>query len=66
MPLGSRHESFPLSRQSKRDLWVLEPKALPKWLANEKAVLAPDEVAMASQRLSRYVRFLERLRDEAS
>lgn len=54
------------SRQNKNDPWVLEPKALPKWLANEKAVLAPDEVAMASQHLSRYVRFQERLLDEAS
>jgi len=54
------------SRQNKRDLWVLEPKALPTWLANEKTALAPDEVAMASQHLSRYVRFQERLLDQAS
>lgn len=54
------------SRQNKRDLWVLEPKALPIWLGNEKAVLAPDEVAMASQHLSRYVRFQERLLDQSS
>ncbi|MDP1732762.1 MAG: nuclease-related domain-containing protein [Sulfuritalea sp.] len=54
------------SRQNKRDLWVLEPKALSIWLGNEKAVLAPDEVAMASQHLSRYVRFQERLLDQAS
>lgn len=51
------------SRQNRRDLWLLEPKALPTWLANEKAVLAPDEVAMASSHLSRYVRFQERLLD---
>jgi len=54
------------SRQNKRELWVLEPKALPIWLGNEKAVLAADEVAMVSHHLSRYVRFQERLRDEAS
>jgi len=54
------------SRQNKRDLWVLEPKALPIWLGNEKAVLAPDEVAMASSHLSRYVRFQERLLEAAS
>lgn len=54
------------SRQNKRDLWVLEPKALAIWLGNEKTVFAPDEVAMASQHLSRFVRFQERLVDEAS
>lgn len=54
------------SRQNKRDLWVLKPKALPGWLGNEKAVLAPDEVAMASSHLSRYIRFQERLLDQAS
>jgi hypothetical protein len=54
------------SRQNKRNLWVLEPKALPGWLGNEKAVLAPDEVAMASSHLSRYIRFQERLLDQAS
>lgn len=53
-------------RQNKRDLWVLEPKALPSWLSNEKVVLAPDEVAMASSHLSRYVRFQERLLEAAS
>lgn len=54
------------SRQNKRDFWILAPMALPKWLANEKAVLAPDEVAMASSHLSQYVRFQERLLDQAS
>lgn len=54
------------SRQNRRDLWVLEPKALPTWLANEKATLAPDEINMASQHLSRYIRFQERLLEMAS
>lgn len=54
------------SRQNKRDLWILAPMALPKWLANEKPVLAPDEVAMTSQHLSRYVRFQERLLDQTT
>lgn len=54
------------SRQNKNDPWVLEPKALPKWLANERAVLEPDEVAMARSHLSRYVRFQERLLEAAS
>lgn len=54
------------SRQNRRDLWVLEPKALPSWLANEKTVMAPDEVAMASQHLSRHIRFHERLLEQAS
>lgn len=54
------------SRQNRRDLWVLEPKALPSWLANEKTVMAPDEISMATQHLSRHIRFHERLLDQAS
>lgn len=54
------------SRQNRRDLWVLEPKALPTWLGNETTVMAPDEIAMASQHLRQYVRFQERLIDKAS
>lgn len=38
------------------DLWVLNPKALPKFLPNEPAVLGPADVHMATFHLSRYIR----------
>lgn len=31
-----------------RDLWVLEPKALPSFLQNEPARLSPEDVKLAS------------------
>ena len=37
-------------------LWVLEPKALPKWIKNEPERLAEEEVKMASFYLEQYVR----------
>jgi hypothetical protein len=37
-------------------LWVLEPKALPGFLSNEPAVLASEDVKLASYHLSRIVR----------
>jgi Nuclease-related domain len=43
-----------------RHVWVLEPKALPKWIEQAAATMAPDEVAMAAYHLSRYVRGEER------
>lgn len=41
---------------SKREVWVLEPKALPKWLANEETRLSTAEVASSAFNLSRYIR----------
>lgn len=38
----------------------------PAWLENEKVVLADDEISMAGEHLSRYVRFQDRLLEEAS
>jgi len=38
------------------DLWVLNPKALPKFLPNEPTILGPAEVQMATFHLSRYIR----------
>ena len=54
------------SRQNRRDLWVLELKALPAWLENEKVQLAPEDINLASFHLARYVRSQERLADKAS
>ncbi len=39
-----------------REVWVLEPKALPKWIENAPALISAEDVAMAAYHLSRYVR----------
>lgn len=49
------------SRVSRKDLWVLEPKALSKFLANEPNVVAPEDVSLASFHLSRFIREQERV-----
>lgn len=49
------------TRESRRDLWVLEPKALPAFLDHEKVQLVPEDVKLASFHLSRYIREQERL-----
>jgi len=38
------------------EVWVLEPKALPKWIENAPATISAADVAMAAYHLSRYVR----------
>jgi hypothetical protein len=48
------------SRPSRKDLWVLEPKALPKFLANEQVVMADEDVKLAAFHLSRFIRQQER------
>lgn len=42
-----------------REIWVLNPKALPAFLSNSKQVLAPEEVKLGSFHLSRYVRGID-------
>lgn len=44
------------SHGSIKKLWVLEPKALPVFLANEPDVLVPEDVKLASYHLSRFIR----------
>lgn len=39
-----------------RQIWVLEPKALPAFLGNAPPVLSPEDVALASTHLSRMIR----------
>lgn len=48
------------SRASRKNLWVLEPKALPKFLANEPSIVAPEDVTLVSFHLSRFIRSQER------
>lgn len=45
---------------SLREMWVLEPKALPKFLANELTVLSEEDVRFASNHLSRFIREQEK------
>ena len=44
------------SAQRDWSTWVLEPKALPKWLKDDPAKLSPEDVQLAAYHLSRYVR----------
>ncbi|WP_374682463.1 nuclease-related domain-containing protein [Accumulibacter sp.] len=45
-----------------REVWVLEPKALPAFLAKESTVLKKEDIALASYHLSRFIREEERRR----
>jgi hypothetical protein len=42
-----------------REIWVLEPKALPSFLENAPNVLSAEEIKMASGHLSRFIRAQE-------
>lgn len=44
------------SPDSTRELWVLEPKALPKFLEQAGSVLPMEDVKLASFHLSRFIR----------
>ena len=43
-------------RQSRNEVWVLEPKALPAWIKNRKPTIEKSDVSLASYHLSRHVR----------
>jgi Nuclease-related domain len=45
-----------------KDVWVLEPKALPSFLDQEPERMCPEDIALASFHLSRFVRVSERER----
>ena len=47
------------SQNSLRQIWVLEPKALPAFLQQEPKRLSPEDVKLASFHLSRYIRTTE-------
>jgi hypothetical protein len=46
----------PIPRELKAEIWVLEPKALAKYLENEPPLLSLEDLHLASYHLSRYVR----------
>lgn len=50
------------SKGSTREVWVLEPKALPGFLAHEPEVLAAEDVQLASYHLAQFIRSKERER----
>jgi hypothetical protein len=43
-------------RQSKNEVWVLEPKALPAWIKNQRPAIESSDVSLATYHLSRHVR----------
>ena len=45
-----------VNKDRPREVWVLEPKALPTFIENAPAVISEEDVAMAAYHLSRYVR----------
>ncbi len=47
-----------------RNIWVLEPKALAKFLANAPQRLEPETIKLASFHLSRFIRGSEQQRDK--
>jgi hypothetical protein len=49
---------------SMRDLWVLEPKALPGFLSKAPAILTEDQIKLASFHLSRFIRSEEAERQQ--
>jgi len=49
-----------------REIWVLEPKALPKFLENAPQRMSMEEVKLASFHLSRFVRSTERERSKGA
>lgn len=44
----------------KSSCWVLNPKALPQYIENEKTSITTEDASLASSHLSRYVRALEK------
>lgn len=46
-------------KDSLREIWVLNPKALPDFLSNESAVLSAEDVKLAAYHLSRFIRSSE-------
>ncbi|MBI1282791.1 MAG: NERD domain-containing protein [Thiobacillus sp.] len=53
------------SEGGNRNIWVLEPKALPGFLEKEPQCLTPDDVKLASFHLSRFIRSSEQERSKS-
>lgn len=47
---------FVEGKQSRGDLWVLNPKAFISWVSNEPKRLSPEQVRVLGAGLARYVR----------
>jgi Nuclease-related domain len=47
---------FVEQRGARGDVWVLEPKALPRFIENAPTMIPPSDVSLAADHLSRYVR----------
>jgi hypothetical protein len=45
-----------VNKERPRKVWVLEPKALPKYIEGSAAIMSPEDVSLAAYHLSRYVR----------
>jgi hypothetical protein len=43
-----------------RDVWVLNPRALPNFIENEPDILAPEDVALISSRITNYMQNTDR------
>jgi hypothetical protein len=54
------------SASSRREIWVLEPKALPAFLEQEQMRLERDDASLAAFHLSRFIRSVERDRAPAA
>jgi hypothetical protein len=48
-----------MTAEAKRDIWVLEPKALPSFIEHEPRRLSDSDVTLAAFHLGRYVRTAE-------
>lgn len=46
----------PLPAEQRKQLWVLEPKALPKFIENAKTQLSLEDAKLCAYHLSRYIR----------
>jgi Nuclease-related domain len=55
-------EPMPRALDGVRHVWLLEPKALPAFLAQEPARLNPEDAKLVAYHLSRFIRNLERER----
>jgi len=54
------------TKRPAKKLWVLEPKALPKYLANEEPKMTEADIRLASFHLSRFIRSEEQRRSTAA
>ena len=55
-------EPMPRPETGARQIWLLEPKALPAFLAQEPMRLNPEDAKLVGYHLSRYIRSVERER----